>query len=369
MTHKAIPEGDIINGGGGGAEEDDVPATASKSNKVDINVGGGGGGGGGGPNELNLLMMENSNTTTTTTTTTTTRSLDCQALEQKPPLPPAVNNFSFEGRGFKVNNTTNCNTKEIFLDTFITSNSNDNSTSTSRAMDFTGHFQLHHLKYGGANPEHHSSSVDSNPSLLFNQNYSRAFELESEFNSNLSLRSALQSSVPILPTSMDFKSSNTAYTNNGVHNWEMKNSSISGTGSGSISTGGSTSSIELQSNGGAAAFNENNIFSWGLTDATTTTPLDKQVQVNAGENDDEAEGMKWPEFLHNQFLMVAAMQSHNSQPTCYNREIKSEKFMSEGLCNGWHQNHHQQQQQQQQFPISELYSKSFQQGVTTFRQI
>ncbi|KAL5717178.1 hypothetical protein ACHQM5_010239 [Ranunculus cassubicifolius] len=283
-------------------------------------------------NELNLLKGENS-------------------TEPKSPL-VASDWFSIDGYS-NVKNTTTTTvtpTKDFFLDRFINSQRNKPSSDT---MEYY--------------PLQQFNNYPSN-ALWFNQNNnSRPFELNTEFNTN-SISSLLSSST--LPTSFPIpKPPNISIPSNNPQNnsfnsvgggqyWEAGTSSNS-----NRSNSGSSSSMELQSN---TPLFENSVYSWGLTDCNANDHKESRIFPIDGN---EAEDIKWSEFLPAPFLP--------SHPIC--NEIKSEsQFTIEGCNNNtssatttstttWHGN--QQQQQQQHLQASDIYAKDFQRFAAAFGQI
>ncbi|OVA16602.1 SANT/Myb domain [Macleaya cordata] len=239
-------------------------------------------------------------------------------------VPEQKSGFSIEGSlGSKINNNSISvtPTKDFFLD---------------RPSDTMGYFPLHQLNYGS----NAGLSVNNpNPSLWFNQETTRPFEMNSEFNSN-SISTVLPSvSTSILPTQLGLKppislpSDNLqpdSFNLNGVQYWETGTSS---TNSSSISSG--SSSIELHNNNNSSFWFEG-----------------------------EPEDIKWSEYLHNPFLMAASTQNQQTPQPIYN-EIKSEtQFINDGSSTNWHQN-----QQQQQLQASDIYAKDFQRLAAALGQI
>ncbi|KAK9292989.1 hypothetical protein L1049_020971 [Liquidambar formosana] len=230
----------------------------------------------------------------------------------------------------KINNsndmTTPPPTQEFFIDRFGTSH--ESSTSSCRPSDLVGYFPFQQLSYG----PNISLSVNPNTTLCFNPN-SRSSDMISEFNSNMMptvFPSISNLILPPLKPSVSLPPDNPSigsFDINGVQNWEV--SSFSNNGS---SSNGSSSGIELQSNG---SFFENNAFSWGQADSGKS---EKEAEIHPLEGDPEDN--KWSDYLQTPFLMGTTIQNHNLQPMY--SEVKPEAhFTTNGSSTVWQQNQQQ----------------------------
>ncbi|MBA0757874.1 hypothetical protein Gotri_020919, partial [Gossypium trilobum] len=214
-------------------------------------------------------------------------------------------------------------------------NTDNRKAGPPQPSDLVGHFPIQQLNYAS---NARLSSTTSNPTLWFTQT-SKPFDINSEFPSTSmsALLPPLTSSFLSAP--MGFKPSDTpsipSFTHiNGSRYWE--------TGA-SANNSNSSSSTELQSNN---SFFENNSYSWGLTDCSTS---EKEAPNPIHLMETQADEIKWPEYLNNPLLMAAALQNQTPQSFC-NIEIKSETdfFTNTSSNTVWSLNQQQQQQQQQQ---------------------
>ncbi|CAK7348560.1 unnamed protein product [Dovyalis caffra] len=228
--------------------------------------------------------------------------------------------------------------KDFFLDRF-TAFHHESSTSNCQPSDFVGNFPLRQLNYA-SNARLATNSI---PSLWLSQT-SKAFDTNSEFSSTV-IPSILPPAVTssFLSTSMGYKPSITvppgnpplpSFSTNSCRLWETGAPSNN-----SNSSTGSNGSTELQSH---SSFFENTIFSWGLGDCSSTEK-EAQNPLMASQQED----IKWPEYLQNPLLMVAALQNQNQQ-SLFN-EIKSEtRLLTENSSGMWP--HNQQQHEPLQNP-------------------
>ncbi|XP_058077141.1 transcription factor MYB61-like [Magnolia sinica] len=335
-THKPLSE--VENG------EDKAAASAS-SEKAS------------GSNELKLLSVGS-----------VTENLEPVGLDAKPQSITADHRYTLEGLSSKSNtnikNNSMATTKEFFLERFMMSH--ESSTSCRPSDSMMGYFPLQQLNYGSTCGNQTASvglSMNPNPVLWLNQN-SRPFQMNSEFNSNTVSTVIPSLTSSILPTQMGFKptialppdnSSVGCINANGVHHWEA------GSSSNSSSSSASSSSIELQSN---SSFFENSIFSWGLSDCRVELPditSEKEAQIHL---ETEPGDIKWSEFLHHPFPMTAATIQNQTQPLY--SEIKSEsQFGINTSLSNWHQPH----QQPLQLQSSDIYGKDFQRITAAFEQM
>ncbi|XVE73558.1 hypothetical protein DITRI_Ditri11bG0128300 [Diplodiscus trichospermus] len=250
--------------------------------------------------------------------------------------------------------TSTAASKEFFLDRFATTH-HESTTTNSQPSDLVGHLPIQQLNY---EPNARLSST-SNPTLWFTQS-SKAFDINSEFSS-----SSISTLLPPLTSSflsapMGFKPSVTVssdspsmapFTVNGSRYWETV---------ASANNSNSSSSTELQSN---SSFFENNSFSWGLADCSTS---EKEAPIHLMET--QAEEIKWPEYLNNPLLMAAALQNQTPQ-SLYNIEIKSETdFLTHNSSSNsmWP---HNQQQQQEPLQNSDMCAKDIQRLTAAYGHI
>ncbi|KAF8387586.1 hypothetical protein HHK36_026239 [Tetracentron sinense] len=295
-------------------------------------------GGLGGSNELNLLKAENSKP-----------GFAAPEPKSKPPLVAAEQYPVAGSLSSKIN--SNCNnlitptlSKEFFIDRFLTSMGS--STDSGRPSDSVGYSLLQQLNYGS----NAGLPVTQNPALWFNHNC-RPFEMNSEFISNTisNVSSSILSATPTgFKPSVSLPSDNPSFSINGVHYWEASTSS----------NNSSSSSGELQSN---SSFFDNNAFSWGLADCSTSGK-EAQIHPIGGEPED----IKWSDYLHTTpFQLPSSIQNQTPQPIY--GEIKSEMhFTIDGSSSTtWHQN----QRQQQPLQSSDIYVKDFERLAATFGHI
>ncbi|KAF6163485.1 hypothetical protein GIB67_029334 [Kingdonia uniflora] len=256
------------------------------------------------------------------------------SLEPKPPSMPPHQFPVDNSLSYKFNHSLSITpTKDFFLNRYITSH--ENSTSSCKPSDSTEYFPLHQLNYGSNSNPNSGFSVTPGPPAWFNQNC-RPFEMNSEFNTNPISNSILTTPIS-LPSDIPPK---TSYSMSRVPYWEVGSSGNCGS-----SSTGSTSSIELQSNG---SIFDNNVFSWGLMDKDPVG---------------EPEELRWSEYFHNSYVMAAPTQNQTPQPL-YN-EIKSEtQYTTDEPSTSWHQNQLQQSSQ-----ALDMYGKDFQRIAATFGQI
>ncbi|TYG61533.1 hypothetical protein ES288_D07G156300v1 [Gossypium darwinii] len=263
--------------------------------------------------------------------------------------PPSVtaHHFQLEMEGSPCSNTINSSnnsSKDLFMD--------------SQPSDLVGHFPIQQLNYAS---NARLSSTTSNPTLWFTQT-SKRFDINSEFPSTSmsALLPPLTSSFLSAP--MGFKPSDTpsipSFTRiNGSRYWE--------TGA-SANNSNSSSSTELQSNN---SFFENNSYSWGLTDCSTS---EKEAPNPIHLMETQADEIKWPEYLNNPLLMAAALQNQTPQSFC-NIEIKSETdfFTNTSSNTVWSLNQQQQQQQQQEAALqnSDMCAKDIQRLTAAYGHI
>ncbi|XVF72858.1 hypothetical protein PTKIN_Ptkin12aG0154600 [Pterospermum kingtungense] len=248
--------------------------------------------------------------------------------------------LEMEGSSSCNNSSTNTNNKDFFLDRFTTSH----HESTTTNSDLVGHLPIHQqLNYGSNNAR--LSSTTSNPTLWFTQT-SKPFDINSDFSSTSMstllpplTNSFLSAPMGFKPNSLTTLSSDSppmaSFTVNGSRYWETV---------GSANNSNSSSSTELQSNN---SFFENNNFSWGLTDCSTSEKEAAPIHLMGSQ---AAEEIKWPEYLSSPLLMAAALQNQTPQ-SLYNIEIKSEAahFLTNNNNNSssnsmWPHNQPQQQE-------------------------
>ncbi|ONK63023.1 uncharacterized protein A4U43_C07F10580 [Asparagus officinalis] len=215
-------------------------------------------------------------------------------------------------------------TKDFFLE----------SSSSSQASNLMSSFPL----------------TSHNQHLWLNRN-NRLLGMNPEFDCNGMSTVIPSVSSSILLPSMGLKPTiNMPPDNsNGIQYWEA----------GDASNSSRSSRMELNSN---SSFIDGSMFSW------TDLLQDKTSQLNL---DEEAEELKWSEYLQGAYPISAALQNQ-SQPLY--SEIKSESQFSIEGYGSWQQNQQPQQQQQQQsqaqLPSSELYNgKDFQRISAVFGHI
>ncbi|KAJ8748499.1 hypothetical protein K2173_003397 [Erythroxylum novogranatense] len=220
--------------------------------------------------------------------------------------------------------------KELFLDRFGTSN-HETTTTNCQPSDFMGQFPLQQLSNARL-------TTNSIPSLWFLQT-SKSFDMNSDFSSSAMPAILPSTTSAFLSTSMGYKPSvSLSSVNPSVPSFATSSSRFweapANNGNGSS---GSSGSGEMQSSN---SFFENTIFSWGLGDCNST---DKEGQNHLIES--QQEDIKWPECLHNQLLMAAAL--HDQNPQSLDNEMKSEAHFLTGNSSGlWP--HNQQQQEHMQ---------------------
>ncbi|XP_027367531.1 transcription factor MYB61 [Abrus precatorius] len=251
-------------------------------------------------NELNLLKSESSKS-------------DAASYEQRTSsISPKAHAPEMDGSGScssKIyskcdsNFMTNCYSKDLFLDRFMSSRQESYQPS-----DLMGNFPIQ-MSYATTE----SLPNDSNSSNWFSQT-GRPFDMNSEFPFNAT--SVLTPTTNMfLPNSFCYKPSlavpsdnvSTAY---GSHYWEAS-ASIN-----SNSSNRSNSSTELRS---SSPMNVQNsiLSSWGLADCNTST---KEAQIHMMEN--HTEEAKWDEYLHihNPISMLASVQNQAPESLC--NEVK-----------------------------------------------
>ncbi|XVF33012.1 hypothetical protein REPUB_Repub17cG0131800 [Reevesia pubescens] len=286
------------------------------------------------------------------------------AFHEQSPNSVAAQGYQLEMEGSPSSKTmnssnNNCNNnnnnlmtstacKNFFLDRFATTHHETTTINSQPSDHLVGHLPIQQLNYASSNAR---LSSTSNPTHWFTQT-SKAFDINSEFSSSSmsTLLPPLTSSF--LSASMGFKPSvtvssdspsMTSFTHvNGSPYWE--------TGA-SANNSNSTSSTELQSNN---SFFDNNSFSWGLTDCSTS---EKEAPIHLMEN--QAEEIKWPEYLNNPLLMVAALQNQTPQ-SLHNIEIKSETHFLTNSSSSNSMWPHNQQQQQEPLQNSDMCAKDIQ---------
>ncbi|KAL5981726.1 hypothetical protein ACLOJK_015789 [Asimina triloba] len=346
-THKPLSEAE------NGEEKAAAAAVSTKSEKASAS------------NELKLL-----------TTGSVAELLKPAMPESKPPL-TASDLYLSDGSSSKmsVNGSNSVTpTKDFFLERFVASHESSTSCRPPPS-DSMGYFPLHPLPYGSttaaANPATVNASVLMNPSssLWFNHSV-RPLEMNSEYNSNTIQTPAVVPSFSssILPTQMCYKPiidlapppenpSASSVNLNGCC-WEAGSCSNSSSGS------GSTSSIELQSNG---SFFENSIFSWGLA-AATAAAAECRVESSDITSEKEApiamesehEEMKWSDqYLQPPMSMAAAFQNQSQQQQPLYHEIKTEGQFSINSLSSWAKT------QQQSLQVGDIYGKDFHHRIAT----
>nr|QIG55723.1 MYB transcription factor [Paeonia suffruticosa] len=240
--------------------------------------------------------------------------------------------------------TTPSPTHEFFLDSFITSH--DSSTTGCRPNSdlAAGYFSFQPLNY----EPNIGLSVNPNTTLCFNPDSRSSEMMSDQFNSDMMLPTIFPSiSSPILQTPIHIKplshNDPSAVLPFGAQNWEATSSFSS--------NNGSSSSVDLQSNG---SFFENNTYSWpGDTDCGKSN---KQAQIHSN-----AEDAKWSQYLESTtpFLLGTTIQNPTLEPML--SEMKPEKHLitTDGSGNSfWLQNQNQQQ----------TYAKDFQTLAMAFGQ-
>ncbi|KAE8727563.1 Transcription repressor MYB4 [Hibiscus syriacus] len=209
--------------------------------------------------------------------------------------------------------------KDLFLDRFAT------TTTNSQPSDLVGHFSIQQLNYPSSSNARLSSSLN-NPTPWFTQT-SKAFDINSGFPS-----SSISCLVPSL-TNSSFLSSPMGF------------------------------------NPSMASFTVNNNFAWGMADCSTSEK--EEAPIHLMEN--QAEEVKWPEYLNNPMLTAAVLQNQTPQSGLYNMDIKPEThcLTDNSLSNSmWpHNQQHHQQQQQQDLQNSELSGKDNQRLTTAYGHV
>ncbi|XVF22216.1 hypothetical protein REPUB_Repub12eG0154600 [Reevesia pubescens] len=251
-----------------------------------------------------------------------------------------------------INLMSSTGSKDYLLDRFSA------TTTNSQPSDLGCHLPIQQLNYAASTGR---LSSTSNPTLWFTQT-SKAFDINSEFPS-----SSMSTLLPPLTSSflsapMGFKPSVTTVSSdspsmasfthvNGSRYWE--------TGA-SANNSNSSSSTELQSN---SPFFENNSFSWGLADCSTS---EKVAPIHLMES--QAEEIKWSEYLNNPLLIAAALQNQTPQ-SLYNIEIKSETQLLTNSSSSNSMWPHNQQQQQDPLQNSDMCAKDIQRLTAAYGHI
>ncbi|KAH0995029.1 hypothetical protein GBA52_018893 [Prunus armeniaca] len=272
-----------------------------------------------------------------------------------------LNNNSNNGSSSSSKNLTAVNppTQEFFLDRACTT-SHEGSTSSCRPYDLVGYFSFHQNQsnYGS------DMGLAVNPNTTFsflNQNPRSSEMLPVDFSSSMtpSLLPTMSSSSSIFTTPPTRVKPSISLPSDNSSTWDSNTFSNNGNRS-------SSSNMELQSN------NNNNssnsffdssaaAFSWGLPEPVKS---------------DDAEEIKWSEYLHSPFLMgttTTAIQNHHQafqhNNTYTHDQVKPEtsQFLSNSssattTTSTWHH------QNQQAFQASEMCTKDLQRLAVAFGQ-
>ena len=302
-------------------------------------------------NELNLLRSESSRS-------------DAASYEQMPSsISPRACATEMEGSSSSKINTknntnlmTNCSSKDLFLDRFMTSHQ-DGYTTSCQPSDLMGNYSLQ-MSYASSTD---TLPTNSNPCQWFTQ-IGRPFDMNSEFTSNSNVMSILPpSSSSFLPSSFCYKPplpvpsediSTASYTVNGSHYWEASASNNSN------SSNRSNCSKELTSNSPINMKNSTILSSWGLTDCSGS-PIEAQIHLMESQEDEA----KWSEYLHNPMLMLAAVQNQAPESLC--NQIKPATHLVHDTL-GAMLPHSKQQEQSQS---SSIFSKDIQKLTAAFGHI
>ncbi|KAI4301609.1 hypothetical protein L6164_034870 [Bauhinia variegata] len=329
VTHKPLSEGE--NG------EDKEAAARNREKVASIS------------NELNLLKSESFMS-------------DAASYEQRPSS-LATKGYTPEMEGSSCSKTVNassninlmnnCSSKDFFLERFSTSHQ-ESYTTSCQPSDLMGNFPLQ-MSYAPTD----SLSTNSYSSHWFNQS-ARSFDMNAELTSSAMSTILSPTTSSYHPASICYKPSFTfpsedistaSFTVNGSHDWET---SASNNRNNSIRINSNT---ELRCNKPLNA--HNSILAWGLADCSNTGK-ETQIQQLMESQTEEA---KWSEYLHNPFLMLAAVQSQTPESLC--NEIKpSTHLLSDTL--GAILPHNKQQDLSQP---SSIFSKDIQKLTAAFGHI
>ncbi|XP_061354044.1 transcription factor MYB61 [Gastrolobium bilobum] len=250
--------------------------------------------------ELNLLKSESSKSDAASSEQRTSSiSPKAYAPEMEGSYSPKIYSKS-DG-----NLITNCCSKDLFLDKFM-STRQESYTTSCHPSDLMGNFPLQ-MSYATTD----FLPTDSNSSHWFSQT-GRPFDMNSEFPFNATSILTPTTSL-FLPSSFCYKPSFSVPSDNistayGSNYWEANASNNSN------SSNRSNSSTELRSSSPLNVHN-NILSSWGLADCSTST---KEAQIHMMEN--QTEEAKWDEYLHNQILMPSSVQNQAPESLC--NEIK-----------------------------------------------
>ncbi|BBH06415.1 myb domain protein 50 [Prunus dulcis] len=274
-----------------------------------------------------------------------------------------LNNNSNNGSSSSSKNLTAVNppTQEFFLDRACTT-SHEGSTSSCRPYDLGGYFSFHQNQsnYGS------DMGLAVNPNTTFsflNQNPRSSEMLPVDFSSSMtpSLLPTMSSSSSIFTTPPTRVKPSISLPSDNSSTWDSNTFSNNGNRS-------SSSNMELQSNNNNNNNSSNSFFdssaaafSWGLPEPVKP---------------DDAEEIKWSEYLHSPFLMgttTTAIQNHHQafqhNNTYTHDQVKPEtsQFLSNSssattTTSTWHH------QNQQAFQASEMCTKDLQRLAVAFGQ-
>lgn len=281
-------------------------------------------------NELNFLKSKSSKS-------------DATAYDQRTSsISPKAYAHEMEGSSSRTKIYTKSDSKDLFLDRFMSSRQESYTTPS----DLMGNFPLQ-MSYASTD----CIQTDSNSSHWFNQT-----ERPSDpFNATPTLT---PTTTMFLPASFCYKPSLVVPSDNistpyGSQYWEASASNNSN------SSNRSNSSTELRS-GSPLNVHHSILSSWGMADCSTST---KENQIHMMEN--QTEGAKWDEYLHNPILMLASAQNHAPESLC--NEIKPAMHLVPESLGAIYPHSHTKQQEPSQ--SSCFFSKDIQKLTTAFGHI